>query len=661
MISGGTGEDTISYRGEFGNFNINLATGLVTSDRAQVGTFVLEDVIGVEDEVAGTFNFTFDIENAHGGRGNDTITGDNLSNVFTGGGGDDIMAGGGGVDTAVFKDVASRYTVARNDAGTVTVVYDDPAIAGAANETTTLTTIEFLQFADRRIAAPAATIAASAATSFVNVNIAADAIDDAFTMNEQKTAVFDLLANDDEAAGAPEEGGQVLRITHINGTAIGVGTPVTSGGHVFELTPNGKLAFTPTGFGPKTFTYTMTDGSGASDTATVTVTVLETGNAGASLVTITGVPRVGETLTADVGPDPDGAGTLPTIEWLRNGVVIDGATSNTYALVLVDAGKAITVRVSYTDGEGHDEVVVSAPTALVGADLTGDNNADILIGFGGDDILTGLGGNDTLEGRGGDDLLDGGADIDTATYANADGAVTVSLAIAAAQNTGGDGIDTLVSIENLTGSAFGDNLTGNGGNNILDGGAGGDTLTGGAGDDTYVVDVAGAGGDVVVEGAAAGTDTVRSTATYTLGANVENLTLLGSANINGTGNALVNVLIGNDGNNTLDGAGGNDTLEGGLGNDTLNGGANTDTATYANRSASVIVSLAVAGAQDLDGAGGGTESDTLIAIENVTGSAFDDTLHRQRRRQRAQWWCRERHTQRRYRQHRRHAEWRRWR
>jgi Ca2+-binding RTX toxin-like protein len=89
-------------------------------------------------------------------------------------------------------------------------------------------------------------------------------------------------------------------------------------------------------------------------------------------------------------------------------------------------------------------------------------------------------------------------------------------------------------------------------------------LYGGNGNDTYVVDNA---GDVVVENGGEGADLVRSSISYTLGANVENLTLIGSASINGTGNELNNILDGNGGNNTLDGAGGVDTLRGGLGDD----------------------------------------------------------------------------------------------
>ena len=73
---------------------------------------------------------------------------------------------------------------------------------------------------------------------------------------------------------------------------------------------------------------------------------------------------------------------------------------------------------------------------------------------------------------------------------------------------------------------------------MLDGGAGADTMSGGAGNDTYVVDDA---GDVVTEAAGEGTDTVRARVSYTLGANVENLTLTGTGAINGTGNALDNV------------------------------------------------------------------------------------------------------------------------
>ncbi len=82
--------------------------------------------------------------------------------------------------------------------------------------------------------------------------------------------------------------------------------------------------------------------------------------------------------------------------------------------------------------------------------------------------------------------------------------------------------------------------------------------------------------NTVTENANEGTDTVNSNITYTLGNNVENLTLTGTSAINGTGNTLNNVLTGNNGNNSLTGNAGNDTLDGGLGTDTINGGTGND-------------------------------------------------------------------------------------
>lgn len=322
-----------------------------------------------------------------------------------------------------------------------------------------------------------------------------------------------------------------------------------------------------------------------------------------------------------------------------------GAGSDTFDFSATTVTTSIT---NLDDGEFNYTPVGGGPITLSsienvvgngGADtMIGTGAANIFTGNGGDDVLQSHGGNDTLLGGDGNDLLNGGGDndsldggtgVDTATYAGAAGAVTVSLAVAGAQATGGSGTDTLAGIENLTGSSFNDTLTGDAGANVIDGGAGIDTMTGGAGDDVYYVDDS---GDNVVEADGGGTDTVYSTASYALtGRIVETLTLLGAAAIDGTGNGRANVINGNsnnnvliglDGNDTLNGGLGADTLNGGAGNDTLNGGAHTDTATYVDATAAVTVSLAVAGAQNTGGAG----VDTLIDIEKLTGSAFNDTL-----------------------------------
>ncbi|TDR94266.1 hemolysin type calcium-binding protein [Enterovirga rhinocerotis] len=127
----------------------------------------------------------------------------------------------------------------------------------------------------------------------------------------------------------------------------------------------------------------------------------------------------------------------------------------------------------------------------------------------------------------------------------------------------------------ILGGDFGDILTGGFGNDRLNGGLGADTMTGGAGNDIFVIDNV---GDVVVELASEGIDQVRTTLdNYVLGANVENLFLMGTADLSGSGNTLDNVLQGNGGANTLWGGAGNDRLDGRAGADTLIGGTGDDT------------------------------------------------------------------------------------
>ncbi|MEZ0224514.1 MAG: type I secretion C-terminal target domain-containing protein [Alphaproteobacteria bacterium] len=278
--------------------------------------------------------------------------------------------------------------------------------------------------------------------------------------------------------------------------------------------------------------------------------------------------------------------------------------------------------------------------------ITGTDGDDTLFGGNGKDVLNGLGGNDTLDGGNGKDTMSGGAGDDVyifnqpkeAVIENADegndtvfsrlsytlGANVENLTLTGnvpANGTGND-LDNI-----LTGNTSKNILVGGLGNDTLDGGGGTDTLNGGAGNDTYIVDDA---SDKIID--SAGIDTVQASFSYTLAANLENLVLTGTADINGTGNASDNVITGNAGVNILTGLGGNDTLDGGAGADTMIGGTGNDTFVV-DDAGDVVTELPGEGTDTVMSsvsftAGGNIENVTLTGTAdiNATGDDGDNVL-----------------------------------
>lgn len=179
--------------------------------------------------------------------------------------------------------------------------------------------------------------------------------------------------------------------------------------------------------------------------------------------------------------------------YLHLGTTISGATHLVgVAMSLADFTKLDLVgrdppNLRWFYGEFENARATAAADRVIGNALanhiTGLGGADKLYGAAGNDVLDGGAGNDLLSGGAGNDRLIGGASSDIADYGVASARVVVSLAIGVAQNTQGAGIDTLVAIENLTGSNYGDRLSGNAGANSLAGGKGGDALLGAAGND----------------------------------------------------------------------------------------------------------------------------------------------------------------------------------
>ncbi len=278
------------------------------------------------------------------------------------------------------------------------------------------------------------------------------------------------------------------------------------------------------------------------------------------------------TLTGTAAVNGTGNSLNNTLAGNGGANILTGGTGNdTYivgagdTVVEAASGGTDTVRsdVSWTLGTNIEHLVLTGAAAING---TGNTLANTLTGNNAANVLNGGSGADTMSGGQGDDtyLVDNTADKTTELANEGIDTVQSSVSYTLASN-----------VENLTlTGTSSSNGTGNALDNLLVGNSAANTLTGGAGNDTYVIGT----GDTVVEAASAGTDTVQSSITYTLGSNVENLTLTGTSAINGTGNSLNNVLIGNSAANTLTGGAGNDTYVVGASDTVVEAaGAGTDT------------------------------------------------------------------------------------
>ncbi|MDX2155774.1 MAG: calcium-binding protein [Hyphomicrobiaceae bacterium] len=270
----------------------------------------------------------------------------------------------------------------------------------------------------------------------------------------------------------------------------------------------------------------------------------------------------------------DGGAGIDTIDYSNDRRVGEIWFVNGSGAVTVNLGPVVGSAGQGTDGFGTADLLTSIEN-VIGTDLgdtfIGNSDANVLDGRAGADTMAGGLGNDTY-------VFDNAGDIANEASGQGTDLVRTSVSRALGANLENMILEGTASL-NGSGNDLANNLIGNAGANVLDGRVGADRMFGQAGNDTYLVDNV---GDVVGEVAGNGSDTVKSTISYTLGAEVEKLLLLGSASINGTGNALDNVLVGNNGANRLDGAAGVDNLTGGLGSDTLTGGLGNDRFIYAS-------------------------------------------------------------------------------
>jgi Ca2+-binding RTX toxin-like protein len=546
-----------------------------------------------------------------GGTGNDTIWGWIGNDVLMGGEGDDrywfdVNDGAdqivetSGNDRIVFGTITPSQITASRANGEITLTVSSGDGIRFADLGSNTYAVEQFEFADGSIK--------DAAWVTALLNTPPDGADKIITLNEDTAYTLSATdfgftdANFDDSLSAvriaslPTAGSLKL-----NGLAVTVGQVIAAANIV-------NLVFMPAananGTNYASLTFSVKDQYGAFDTAPNTLSFSVTALNDAPVLTHNQATLADATVdtayTVTLAQliqgytDADGDSLNITTLAADHGAVIDHQ-NGTYTITPA-ANYTGTVILSYivTDGNGGNTsgtLDFSLPTSAT-ITYTGDEADNVLTGSAGNDVLNGLGGNDTLIGGSGNDTLNGGAGVDQ--------------------------------------------------------------MQGGAGNDTYMVDNA---DDTVIEELDGGIDTVQvniamqtwqpSNTVYTLGANVENgiiaaptepppiiVTATGATTTAGSlyGNALnntlhgatilTNYLYGNAGNDSLYGGNYQDMLVGGDGDDYIDGGAGSDNIAYHTASTGVTVNLSITGAQNTVGAG----IDTLLNVENILGSSYNDHL-----------------------------------
>ncbi|GGB94156.1 beta strand repeat-containing protein [Pseudoduganella buxea] len=558
-VDGGAGADTLVLAGDLGDYAREKvsATDLRLTHKAGGDTVLVRNVeqFRFDSGTLGLDDVTFNIASS----ANDTIASTQA---------DDVLAGGAGNDVYVVRHDGVKVIELVNG-GSDTVQSDRSHVLGENVEALVL-------------------------TGEATIDGTGNALNNAITGNAADNTLDGGIGKDTLAGGAGDDfyvidnaGDVVIELAGGGNDAVRTTlASYTLGSAVEQMLYTGAGTFTGTGNGLGNLLMTMSaagarlSGLDGDDTLV--------GGAGAdSLAGGNG----NDVLVYNGGKDSiDGGAGTDSVVFLPGLDNYDTVRTGERELQLTDkASQAVivvrNVETFHFGQQAYDfaDLAGAGNPGSWGDRVTGTVDNDLLDGKGGADTMTGLDGDDRYTVENKDDVIveqaDGGTDTALVTIATAatyvladhvDNAVVTSKAAVNVTGNGGDNV--------LTGNGAANVLDGGSGNDTLDGGAGNDRLLGGAGDDVYRVDTV---GDKVVELPGAGTDTVQtSLATYTLAADVETLYYTGingkAGNFTGTGNALDNLIVGNDGKDKLAGGIGNDRLEGGLGADTLTGGAGGD-------------------------------------------------------------------------------------
>ena len=569
-------------------------------------------------------------------------TGNDLANVITGNGGHNVLAGLGGIDTLIggegndALDGGADADTMAGGLGNDTYVVDNAA--DAVTESSGQGTDIVLASISWMLGSNLENLTLTGSNPIAGTG---NALDNIITGNGAANQIFGLAGNDQLYGGGGDD-----HLTGGTGTDVLDGQEGSDVYWVDELNEHVTAEFADSGtngidevrfgsYSPGTLKLF------AGDTGIETIIVMDTStlNVDASAVlnplTIWGSSWANILTGTAFGDTLLGGGAMDRLIGGAGNDLLDGGADADKLfggtgddIYIVDHASDIVVE---SAGEGTDLVRASVNHTLrdhvenieltgiysiyangnaLDNRMTGNSGSNKLYGLGGNDVLIGLDGNDTLDGGVGADQMAGGDgndqyyvdDVGDTTIEEMDDGIdtvrtTINVALAAnienlvllgSGNIGATGNDlNNVMTGNGGDNAFAggagvDQLKGLGGNDVLDGGVGSDRLYGGTGDDSYIVDTT---GDLIFENGGEGIDTVLSTGTYVLAANVENLEIGGVNNANGTGNELdnritgnggVNILTGNGGHDVLDGAAGADVLKGGTGNDQLDGGSGRD-------------------------------------------------------------------------------------